>query len=95
MLRILASARQCTIIAVIHTTHKTNSLIGNKYIKLTFIMEQAQYSKLFSFLWNIANDVLVHAFEKGKYKDIIMPMLVLRRIERVFNSAYEKVSQNQ
>ena len=58
-------------------------------------MEQAQYSKLFSFLWNIANDVLVHAFEKGKYKDIIMPMLVLRRIERVFNSAYERVSQNQ
>lgn len=58
-------------------------------------MEQAQYSKLFSFLWNIANDVLVHAFEKGKYKDIIMPMLVLRRIERVFNSSYEKVSQNQ
>ncbi|MCQ2394855.1 MAG: hypothetical protein MJ249_11260 [Kiritimatiellae bacterium] len=28
-------------------------------------MESAQYSKLFSYLWNIANDVLVQAFEKG------------------------------
>ena len=28
-------------------------------------MNQAQYSRLFSFLFNIANDVLVQAFEKG------------------------------
>lgn len=42
---------------------------------------QAQISKLVSFIWNIANDVLVHAFEKGDYKKIILPMLVLRRID--------------
>ena len=54
-------------------------------------MEQAQYSKLFSFLWNIANDVLVHAFEKGKYKDIIMPMLVLRRIDVLLEPTKDKV----
>lgn len=54
-------------------------------------MNQAQYSKLFSFLWNIANDVLVHAFEKGKYKDIIMPMLVLRRIDVLLEPTKEKV----
>lgn len=54
-------------------------------------MEQSQYSKLFSFLWNIANDVLVHAFEKGKYKDIIMPMLVLRRIDVLLEPTKDKV----
>lgn len=27
-------------------------------------MEQAQYNQLFSFIWNIANDVLVNAFDK-------------------------------
>lgn len=31
-------------------------------------METKQYNSLFSFIWNIANDVLVHAFEKGDYK---------------------------
>ncbi len=44
-------------------------------------MNQSQYNQLFNFIWNIANDVLVQAFEKGKYKEIIMPMLVLRRLD--------------
>ena len=43
-------------------------------------MNQSQYNQLFSFIWNIATDVLVYAFEKGEYKKIIMPMMVLRRI---------------
>lgn len=44
-------------------------------------METKQYNSLFSFIWNIANDVLVHAFEKGDYKKIILPFMVLRRID--------------
>lgn len=44
-------------------------------------MNTAQYNHLFSFIWNIANDVPVHAFEKGEYKKIIMPMTVLRRLD--------------
>ena len=31
-------------------------------------MDSKQYNALFSFILNIANDVLVHAFEKGDYK---------------------------
>lgn len=38
-------------------------------------MEQAQYNQLFSFIWNIATDVLVYAFDKGEYKKIIMPIM--------------------
>lgn len=44
-------------------------------------MDSQQYGKLFSFIWNIANDVLVFAFEKGDYKKIILPFTVLRRID--------------
>ena len=44
-------------------------------------MDSKQYNALFSFIWNIANDVLVHAFEKGDYKKIILPFMVLRRID--------------
>jgi len=44
-------------------------------------MEQSQYNQLFSFIWNIATDVLVYAFKKGEYQKIIMPMMVLRRID--------------
>lgn len=58
-------------------------------------MNQAQYNKLFSFLWNIANDVLVHAFNKGDYKDIIMPMLVLRRIDVLLEPTKAKVLERK
>ena len=44
-------------------------------------MDNKEYNALFSFIWNIAKDVLVHAFEKGDYKKIIMPFMVLRRID--------------
>ena len=54
-------------------------------------MEQAQYNKLFSFIWNIANDVLVHAFEKGEYKKIILPFMVLRRIDVLLEPTKEAV----
>ena len=48
----------------------------SKIIKYISNMNQAQYSRLFSFLFNIANDVLVQAFEKGDYKKITLPFIV-------------------
>ena len=58
-------------------------------------MNQSQYNQLFSFLWNIANDVLVQAFEKGKYKEIIMPMLVLRRLDILLEPTKEQVLERK
>lgn len=54
-------------------------------------MNQAQYNQLFSHIWNIATDVLVYAFEKGEYKNIIMPMMVLRRIDVLLEPTKEDV----
>lgn len=55
-------------------------------------MTMQYYSKLFSFIWNIANDVLVHAFEKGDYKKIILPFTVLRRIDVLLEATKEQVA---
>ncbi len=54
-------------------------------------MNQSQYNQLFSFIWNIANDVLVYAFERGKYKEIILPMMVLRRIDVILEPTKERL----
>ena len=54
-------------------------------------MNQQQYNQLFSFIWNIATDVLVYAFEKGEYKKIIMPMMVLRRIDVLLEPTKERL----
>lgn len=56
-------------------------------------MEQSQYNFLFSFIWNIANDVLVNAFNKGDYKKVILLMLVLRRIDVLLEPTKDAVIQ--
>ena len=58
-------------------------------------MDNQQYNALFSFIWNIANDVLVHAFEKGDYKKIILPFMVLRRIDLLLESTKAAVLEKK
>lgn len=58
-------------------------------------MNTAQYNHLFSFIWNIANDVPVHAFEKDEYKKIIMPMTVLRRLDILLEPTKEAVLERK
>lgn len=54
-------------------------------------MNQIQYNQLFAFIWNIANDVLVHAFNKGDYKKVILPMMVLRRLDILLEPTHKEV----
>ena len=54
-------------------------------------MNQSQYNQLFAFIWNIANDVLVYAFNKGDYKKVILPMMVLRRLDILLEPTHEDV----
>lgn len=56
-------------------------------------MEQSQYNFLFSFICNIANAVLVNAFNKGDYKKVILLMLVLRRIDVLLEPTKDAVIQ--
>ena len=46
-------------------------------------MEQAQLNWLTNFIWNIADDVLRDIYVRGKYRDVILPMTVLRRLDAV------------
>ena len=46
-------------------------------------MDQATHSKIVSFIWGIADDVLRDLFKRGKYADVILPMCVLRRLDAV------------
>ena len=46
-------------------------------------MEQAQLNWIASFIWGIADDVLRDLYVRGKYRDVILPMTVLRRLDAV------------
>ena len=54
-------------------------------------MTQIQHNQLVSFMWNIANDVLVNVYNKGDYRKVILPMIVLRRFDAVLEDTKKEV----
>jgi type I restriction enzyme M protein len=46
-------------------------------------MNGAQHSRIVNFIWGIADDVLRDLYVRGKYRDVILPMTVLRRLDAV------------
>ena len=54
-------------------------------------MNTIQYNKLFSFLWNIATDVLVNKVDATEYKKIILPFIVLRRLDLLLEPSKQTV----
>ena len=54
-------------------------------------MTQIQHNQLASFIWNIANDVLVNVYNKGDYRKVILPMIVLRRFDAVLEDTKKEV----
>lgn len=54
-------------------------------------MNTASHNKLVSFIWNIADDCLRDVYVRGKYRDVILPMVVLRRLDTLLEPSKEKV----
>ena len=44
-----------------------------------------------SFIWSIADDVLRDVYVRGKYRDVILPMTVIRRLDAVLEPTKEAV----
>ena len=44
-----------------------------------------------NFIWNIADDVLRDLYVRGKYRDVILPMMVLRRLDAVLEPTKKDV----
>ncbi|WP_394370130.1 type I restriction-modification system subunit M N-terminal domain-containing protein [Sphingobacterium multivorum] len=44
-------------------------------------MTHTAHNKLVSFIWSIADDCLRDVYLRGKYRDIILSFVVLRRID--------------
>ena len=50
-----------------------------------------QHNALVSFIWNIADDVLRDVYVRGKYRDVILPMTVIRRLDALLEPTKEAV----
>jgi type I restriction enzyme M protein len=56
-------------------------------------MNQVQHNTIVNFIWSIADDVLRDVYTRGKYRDIILPFTVLRRLDAILEPTKEAVLQ--
>ena len=54
-------------------------------------MEDAAHNQMVSLIWNIADDVLRDVFLRGQYRDVILPMIVLRRLDALLEPTKAEV----
>ncbi|MCI7280322.1 MAG: type I restriction-modification system subunit M N-terminal domain-containing protein [Faecalibacterium prausnitzii] len=44
-------------------------------------MDNQVHNQIVSFIWGIADDCLRDVYVRGKYRDVILPMTVIRRLD--------------
>lgn len=59
------------------------------------IQDQSQIKWISDFIWNIADDRLRDVYVRGKYRDVILPFTVLRRLDAVLESTKSAVLERK
>lgn len=54
-------------------------------------MDHTTHNKLVAFIWRIADDCLRDVYVRGKYRDVILPMVVLRRLDTLLEPTKDAV----
>jgi type I restriction enzyme M protein len=54
-------------------------------------MNHSTHNSIISFIWGIADDVLRDVYVRGKYRDVILPMTVIRRIDCLLEPTKDQV----
>ena len=54
-------------------------------------MEENRLNWIANFIWGIADDVLRDIYVRGKYRDVILPMTVLRRLDSLLEPSHSAV----
>lgn len=54
-------------------------------------MDNQEYNSIVSFIWGIADDCLRDVYVRGKYRDVILPMTVIRRLDAMLEETKSAV----
>jgi type I restriction enzyme M protein len=54
-------------------------------------MTQESHNRIVAFIWSIADDCLRDVYVRGKYRDVILPMVVLRRLDALLEETKDDV----
>ena len=55
------------------------------------IVQDSQLNTISNFIWNTADSILRSVFVRGKFRDVILPMTVIRRLDAVLEPTKQKV----
>src|SRR5436309_3225299 len=58
-------------------------------------MNHITHNTIVNFIWNIADDVLRDVYARGKYRDVILPMTVLRRLDILLEHSKEDILKSK
>lgn len=58
-------------------------------------MSNTDYGAIVSFIWSIADDCLRDVYVRGKYRDVILPMTVIRRLDAVLEPTKKAVLETR
>ena len=58
-------------------------------------MDNQVHNQIVSFIWGIADDCLRDVYVRGKYRDVILPFTVLRRLDAVLESTKQAVLERK
>lgn len=58
-------------------------------------MNAAIHNQIVSFIWGIADDCLRDVYVKGKYRDVILPMTVIRRLDSMLEDTKKDVLERK
>ena len=77
--------------------HRTRVLVTIKCVSrsMEFPMQDAQLSRISNFIWSVSDDVLRDIYVRGKYRDVILPMTVLRRLDAVLEPTKPQVLEQK
>ncbi|CAK1313791.1 type I restriction-modification methylase [Burkholderia pseudomallei] len=59
------------------------------------VQDQSQLKWIADFIWNIADDRLRDVYVRGKYRDVILPFTVLRRLDAVLEPTKQAVLEHK
>lgn len=54
-------------------------------------MDNQIHNQIVNFIWSIADDCLRDVYVRGKYRDVILPMTVIRRLDAVLEDTKQRV----
>ncbi|WP_244361678.1 type I restriction-modification system subunit M [Burkholderia pseudomallei] len=74
---------------------RSESADSKSVAKANRVQDQSQLKWIADFIWNIADDRLRDVYVRGKYRDVILPFTVLRRLDAVLEPTKQVVLERK